>query len=1045
VAASPLNDLLLALFDSGTELRRFLVLAGLDEVEHRLPATKGDSIRMTAAEAARALEELDLVKAPLFEALARRAPERAADIWGVALGYGVEPPHPTDATSAEEVELPPAAGVEQGVPPPPLEDDAVQAHYADFVKELESELAAAEPVDAQDEAMSPERWPWTGAAAVLGSFRPGDLRPLPERSATGFALVALADVVFTSTEGRWVLEEPVRLRALQRLAEEDALGDAIDANTQVDDAHRDWMRRLVDGESPGSLASLETRELTVLDTVTRWLEPLGLNLPVQRAAIYALMERRSLIDPLRKLVGTHFRGRADELARIDRHLRGEGDSSTMVIFGPGGSGKSSLLGKTLLELEERIASQPVSFVYVDFDKARHNPRNPRGLVEQIARQLRLLYAANLDQARDLAGLESAAAGTDLELAADVLDLETESAALDVEGLIRELATRIGRIPRAYPTPLLLIFDTFEEVQIQGPGAVKDVRDLVAKFQEALPKLRLIVSGRGDLSDFVADDPGSIVELGDLDAASADAVLESLGVSASEIRALIYQRFGGNPLTLHLAAEALARMGTAEKAFAGVLAQADALAAIGMEQIQGMLYDRILGHLEDPEVVKVAQPGLAARRVDIDVIRDVLAVPCELDPTRAEAIFDRLRREVSMFELDDDGALRHRQDVRRLMLRAMADDPEVAPKIADIHRRAVDFYAQRTGPKARSEEIYHRLMTGQDPRSLQSLWDPELRASLFAALEDPLPQAAKVWLRRRLGLIAADDERADWEQEDWEVEAADRARSWLASGDAKRAAEVLAERERRLPGSMLYPLDVYVRIDLGRLDDAGTVLERGMRSSIEADALDVQLDLAEQAIRLATGRKDPAGVVAATEAATKLADRSDQKVRALGELAGAVETLERLGATDEARRLSQVVSRRFSSLPPDVLRENSDLVRTVVQTVGSEDSSVLAQAAVSFGDVTSEREAVFRDDAFTLGRLLESTVPEARPAMNELALEVGLPEDRWTPRELAASVVERGRTGKAVVVALDYAAEADATRHMIVDDLARPAQADASAR
>jgi hypothetical protein len=207
---------------------------------------------------------------------------------------------------------------------------------------------------------------------------------------------------------------------------------------------------------------------------------------------------------------------------------------------------------------------------------------------------------------------------------------------------------------------------------------------------------------------------------------------------------------------------------------------------------------------------------------------------------------------------------------------------------------------------------------------------------------------------------------------------------------------------------------------------------------------VQLDLAEQAIRLATGRKDPAGVVAATEAAAKLADRSDQKVRALRELAGAVETLERLGATDEARRLSQIVSRRFSSLSPDVLRENSELVRTVVQTVGSGDSSVLAQAAVSFGDVTSEREAVFRDDVFTISRLLESTVPAARPAMNELALEVGLSEDRWTPRELAASVVERGRTGKAVVVALDYAAEADTTRHMIVDNLARPVQADAFA-
>ena len=70
-------------------------------------------------------------------------------------------------------------------------------------------------------------------------------------------------------------------------------------------------------------------------------------------------------------------------------------------------------------------------------------------------------------------------------------------------------------------------------------------------------------------------------------------------------------------------------------------------------------------------------------------------------------------------------------------------------------------------------------------------------------------------------------------------------------------------------------------------------------------------------------------------------------------------------------------------------------------------------------------------------LLESTVSEARPAMNELALEVGLPEDRWTPEELAKSAVARGRTGKAVIVALDYAREAVTARRTIVDDLVRP--------
>jgi hypothetical protein len=1032
MAASPLNDLLLALFDSSAELRRFLSLAGLGEVEHRLPVTKGDSLRQAAFDAARALDERDLVQRPLFEALALRAPDRADDIWAVARSYGIE------RTGAEKAAEPPPSAVGSDSGPPELPTaDAVPAEYADFVKELESELAAAAPLDATEEAMQPERWPWTGAASVLGSFRPRDLRPLPDGVADGSALVALARVVFTSTNGRWVLEDAVRSRALERLVKADTLGDALEANAKLEDAHRDWLRRLALGEEPPNLASLQTRDLVALGTVVRWLEPLPLELPVQRAQIYSVAERRSLIDPLRKLVGTHFRGRVDELGRIDRHVRGEGAKASLVIFGPGGSGKSSLLGKVLLGLEERIAYEPVTFAYVDFDKARHNPRNPRGLVEQIARQLRLLYAANVEAQLDFSGLEAISAGTDLKLAAEVLQLDTESTKLDVDDLIAELAKRVEGLTRAYPPPLLLILDTFEEVQVQGPGAVQDVRDLVAGFQRALPRVRLIVSGRGDLGQLVDGDPESILRLGDLDRASADAVLEGLGVASPEIRRLITERFGSNPLTLHLAAEALARLGTAEKAFEGALAQADALAAIGVEQIQGMLYDRILGHLADPEVVRVAQPGLAVRRVDVDVIRDVLSAPCGLDPSRAQEIFERLQREVSMFELDDDGALRHRQDVRRLMLRAMTSDPKLGPKVADIHERAAAFYAARDGDKARAEEIYHRLMSGQDPRSLHILWDPKLRDALFSALEDPLSEQARTWLRRRLGLIADDEERATWEQDDWEVDAAARARSWLASNEPVRAAEVLAERRERLPGSALYPLDVAVLLELDSFDEAEAVLDEGLRSCISAQSQRTQLELAEQAIRLAGRREDTAGVVAATEAAVTLADSSDEQLRGLTELAGSVDTLERLGATAEAEQLAGSVVRRFTSLSSDVLRENPNLVRTVVQTVGASDSSVLAQAAVSLGDVTSAPQAVFRDDAFALSRILESTVPEARPAMNELAVEVGLPRDRWTPSELAASAVEQGRTGKAVVVALDYASEASTTRQMIVDTLIRP--------
>ena len=1021
-AFDELYELIMALFESGPELRRFLTLVGLEDVEHRLPATKGESLRTTAADASALLLELGLVQESLFTALARRDPDRAEDIWGVAHTLGIEEGEPSSA----------AADVEPEAPPEPT---AAPEVYADFAAELADDLAAVPVPNPDEEAMGPSQWPWTAAASVLGSFRPRDLKPLPNgKGAQPSALTALAAAVFTTADGRWALEERVRTRALATLWQAGTLTNALDANEHLEDLHRDVMRRLVTSDLP-SLARVPADELDAMETVLRWLDPRELT--QARATVYAAAERRALIDPLRKLVGAHFRGRAEELSRIERHIDGTGDLTTMAITGPGGTGKSSLLGKVLLQLEERIAEAPISFAYVDFDKRRHDPRNPRGLVEQIVRQLRLLYAVNIDRGRELAGLESATAGTDEALAAEVLDLDDDAAKLDLDGLIAELAERLERIPRAYPPPLVLVLDTFEEVQIQGPGALEDVRDLLRRFERALPGTRAVLSGRGDLSGVVKGGKDAVIELGDLDPLSADAVLESLAVADCKTRDLIYERFGGNPLVLHLAAEALRRMDTAERAFKGVLGEADVVATVGIEQIQGMLYERILGHIADPEIVKVAHPGLAVRRIDVDVIREVLAEPCGLDPRRAQQIFDRLQREVSMFQVDDDGALRHRQDVRRLMLRLMTGEPRVAQAVAEIHPRAVAFYAPRKSRTARAEEVYHRLMTGQDPRTITVSFDSAMRGSLMPALEDPLPGRARTWLRRRLGLIDAEEERAAWAQEDWEADAESRVRSWLASADPQSAADVLAERSERLPGSPLYALEVAALVDRGRLDEATEVLERGMLSCSKANALAAQLELAEQARRIAERQKDPDRIVAAARSAIKIADLSGDELRAIGYLTDSLAALQQLGASEQAHSLSSMVAQRFSRLRPEVLRENPRLVRAVMQTAGATESSVLAEAALTLGDLTSERDAVFRDDVFGLTRLLEGTAPEARQAMNELATEVGLPEDKWTPRELAASAVRRGRTARAVVVGLDYAKEESDARQTVLQELARP--------
>jgi len=142
----------------------------------------------------------------------------------------------------------------------------------------------------------------------------------------------------------------------------------------------------------------------------------------------------------------------------------------------------------------------------------------------------------------------------------------------------------------------------------------------------------VVSGRASvdpesqLAAFVVDS----IDLQDLDPPDAVMLLTSSGLSphaAEQLQPIV----GGNPLLLRIAAR-LVRKLPPKKRSAILQELASERVGLDTELVQGVLYDRILQHIRDSKVRKLAHPGLVLRRVTWRLIRDVLAEPCDLDPS-----------------------------------------------------------------------------------------------------------------------------------------------------------------------------------------------------------------------------------------------------------------------------------------------------------------------------------------------------------------------------------------------------------------------------
>jgi AAA ATPase-like protein len=583
-------------------------------------------------------------------------------------------------------------------------------------------------------------------AAVLGAFRPRALiEGSGDKEAQHLLLGALASVCddLPGEEGVWRLVPDAREQLLRDLAAKGSLREtAASAKSLVEDGFGRFLIGVIEGRAVAA-EHLNSQDLSDLHSALSFAKDV---VPDAQSPedIEQLVTTRDFDEAIDFLLPPKLVGRRQAVAQLRRFVQRPpeefGDPMPIaVVSGIGGAGKSAVLAQFVRQ-ERRRSLRGAAVIWLDFDRASLASADSMDLTmefsRQLARSLPRLAAPMAEFRRSLRGSEDRSKEqASFEGSASV---ESETWSL-WQWALRE------HLPLAEPVALIL--DTFEEILLRDELELEHVLLWIASLQKeaGITVLRPILSGRGIPEDlpfpslFAAPER---LDIGDLPPAPGAELLadqlEALGQDSQIFSPLaLVQRFGGNPLLLRILARYCAAQGPEA---AGELLAEGGQSRFESEFAQAFLYTRILQRIrsEDPLVKRLAHPGLVLRRITPDLICEVLADPCGLgaiDHSRAEELFDNLSKQVWLVDpIPGQRAVRHRRDLRRLMMRTMANVPE--SPIARIHAAAHEYYYERrdrwmSADAQHTEGLYHFYMTGQRER----LPDPIARAFLREVGQD----------------------------------------------------------------------------------------------------------------------------------------------------------------------------------------------------------------------------------------------------------------------------------------------------------------------
>jgi len=714
----------------------------------------------------------------------------------------------------------------------------------------------------------PLLWSYVDAASVLSSFDPELLAPIdpnaPRVEALRRLLHSSIPVFGEDGHARWRLTATCRRVALERLATSTRILEACRSNPKPEDPLRTAFEQILHGAA-GAYRDATGPELARLLEAARALDGI---VPVPDiAAVERAVEADTLLQPLRALVGTRFRGREKELARLREYVgldvrpgrrrlrRAPDERRPLLVYGTGGIGKSTLLAKLILDHGHR--TRGLVFAYLDFDRPAVTGADPSSIVLELARQI----AVQSDTDTQATWERFIAVWT-----ARLLEQRRASPPGTDGGADSVSPGALGTLTRAFADsyasslnggrPLVLVLDSFEEVQYRSTAQVAAVWALVQDLQAQVPALRAILAGRAPIEGHETES----LELPALDKDAAVGFLEAHGITDSDTATMMIARFGTSPLTLSLAADLVHREGAGGQALLQLTKrQRLGLFAVDHRAAQVELYRRLLRHLHEDSVRRLAHPGLVLRRITPELIKDVLAGPCEVDvpsDERARELFEKLRSEITLVRPTDDGALEHRSDLRRAMLPMLRETEPQA--VAAIHASAIEYFSRSDRTVDRAEEIYHRLAAGQDPAEVEGRWMDGVEDRLRGSVGE-LPPRAQTFLAARTG-VEIDPEM--WKlasREDREQRAQTQARELLALGRAQDALVVLREVVERESASRVALLEAEAYRDLGMFQQGLDTIDTALNTVPGRGAGESARDLLTLAamIEQALGRREPA--------------------------------------------------------------------------------------------------------------------------------------------------------------------------------------------